>query len=265
MAQPAPIDGYDLYEFYYGEQHHPLYVGGQGPAVVVVHEIPGITPQVVYFADRLKDAGFTVYMPSLFGSPGKAVTPAYLSSSYAKVCISKEFRVLAANDSSPVTDFLRAVCRTAHKECGGPGVGAIGMCITGNFALSLLLDESVIAPVLAQPSLPVAQNPDARKGLHINEQELKQVKVRMEEEDIPLLGVRFTGDILCAGERFDRLREEFGDKFESIEIDSKLGNEHGIQRIAHSALTNDLVDAEGHPTRMALDRVLGFFDERLKI
>lgn len=264
MPQPAPIDGYELYEFYYGEQHHPLYVGGQGPAVVVAHEIPGITPQVVYFADRLKEAGFTVYMPSLFGVPGKAVNPSYLSSSYAKVCISKEFRVLAANDSSPVTDFLRAICRTAHKECGGPGVGAIGMCVTGNFALSLLLDESVIAPVLAQPSLPVAQTPEARKGLHVNEHELKQIKTRIQNEDIPLLGIRFTGDILCAGERFERLREEFGDKFESIEIDSKLGNEHGIQRIAHSALTNDLVDAEGHPTRMALDRVLGFFAERLK-
>ena len=264
MAGVPEITGYDLYEFYYGEQHYPLYVGGEGPAVVLVHEIPGITPQVVYFADRLKEAGFTVYMPSLFGKPGKAMTPAYLSQSYSKVCISKEFRVLAANETSPITDFLRAVCRTAHAECGGQGVGAIGMCVTGNFALSLLLDESVIAPVLSQPSLPITQTPAGRRGLHMNDSDLKAVKQRMENEDIPLLGLRFTGDVLCAGERFDRLREEFGERFESIEIDSTLGNEHGIHRIAHSVLTNDLVDAEGHPTRTALDRVLNFFDERLK-
>lgn len=264
MAKPAQIKGYNLYEFYHGEQHYPLYVGGEGPAVVVVHEIPGITPQVIYFADRLVEAGFTVYMPSLFGTPGKEFGPAYLSQSYARACISKEFRVLAANESSPVTDFLRAVCRKAHKECGGSGVGAIGMCLTGNFALSLMLDESVIAPVLSQPSLPVAQTEAARRGLHINDDDLAVVKQRVEKDGIPILGLRFTGDVLCAGERFERLREEFGTQFEGIEIDSELGNEHGIHRFAHSVLTNDLVDAEGHPTRAALNRVLDFLSQRLK-
>ncbi len=264
MATPVDIKGYDLYEFYHGDRHYPLYVGGEGPAVVVAHEIPGITPQVVYFADRLKEAGYTVYMPSLFGTPGKAVSAAYIGQSYARVCISKEFRVLAANQSSPITEYLRAVCRAAHKECGGPGVGAIGMCVTGNFALSLLLDKSVIAPVLSQPSLPVTQTAKGRRGLHISKVDLDKVKQRMDSEDLTLLGLRFSNDILCAGERFDRLREEFGERFDSVEIDSSSGNEHGIQLLAHSVLTNDLVDAEGHPTRQALDKVLAFLAQRLK-
>lgn len=263
MAELPEINGYELYEFYHAGKHHPLYVGGQGPAVLLVHEIPGITPQVIYFADRLRKEGFTVYMPCLFGKPGKPLSPAYLADAYARVCVSREFKVLAANESSPITEYLRAVARTAHKECGGPGVGAIGMCLTGNFALSLMLDESVIAPVLSQPSLPVGNSAKAKAGLHISEVDLDKVKRRMRAEDIPLLGLRFTADPLCPGQRFERLQQEFGEQFEGIEIDSSLGNPHGINRLAHSVLTNDLVDNEGHPTHAALERVVSFFHERL--
>lgn len=264
MSKAVPIEGYQLSEFFYGDSHYPLYVGGEGPAVLVVHEIPGITPQVIYFANRLKAEGFTVYMPSLLGTPGKPASASYVSQSMARACISKEFRVLAANESSPVTHFLRAVCRKAHKECGGEGVGALGMCLTGNFALSLMLDESVIAPVLSQPSLPALNTYAGKQGLHISDDDLRVVKQRVNEEGIPVLGLRFTGDFMCPGERFERLREEFGTQFESIEIDSTLGNEHGVHRLAHSVLTADLIDAEGHPTRVALDRVLSFFTQRLK-
>jgi dienelactone hydrolase len=170
--------------------------------------------------------------------------------------------VLAADASSPITDWLRALCRRAHAECGGRGVGALGMCLTGNFALALMVDPSVRAPVLSQPSLPLPLGAARRAGLHLAPADLERVRERA-AGGCGVLGLRFTHDPLCPAERFARLRRELGAGFEAIEIDSGPGNPHGIRRVAHSVLTEDLVDETGHPTRQALDRVLGFFRERL--
>jgi dienelactone hydrolase len=136
------------------------------------------------------------------------------------------------------------------------------MCLTGNFALSLMVDESVMAPVLSQPSLPFPVTASHRRALHLSEQDLAVVKGRV-RTGCRVLGLRFTHDPLCPPERFERLRDELGDGFEAVEIDSGPGNPHGIGRMAHSVVTIDLVDQEGHPTRDALDRVLALFRERL--
>jgi dienelactone hydrolase len=233
---------------------------GRGPGVVVMHEVPGITPPVADFARRVADAGFTVYAPHLFGTPGKAETVPYALASMLRCCVSREFKVLAANQSSPITDWLRALCRHAHAECGGPGVGAIGMCMTGNFALALMVDESVLAPVLSQPSLPAPWTRAQREGLHLSPAD--RVK-RRAAAGCSVLAMRFTHDPLCRAERFERLRRELGPAVETIEIDSGPGNPHGLPQTAHSVVTRELVDREGHPTRAALERVLGFFRERL--
>lgn len=180
----------------------------------------------------------------------------------ARACISREFHVFARNESSPITDWLRALCRRAHEECGGPGVGAIGMCLTGNFALSLMVDESVMAPILSQPSLPFGVSAAHRAALHLSQSDLEIVKKRA-NEGCGVLALRFTADPMCPGERFERLREELGDGFEAIEIDSSPDNPHGIGRMAHSVVTTDLVDEDGHPTQAALHRVLEVFRERL--
>lgn len=240
-----------------------VYRRGSGPGVVVIHEVPGITPEVAGFARRVADAGFCVYLPCLFGSPGRPFSLPYVAGQMARACISREFTVLARRASSPITDWLRALCRRAHAECGGPGVGAIGMCLTGNFALARMLDESVMAPVLSQPSLPLGVTASHRAALHLSDEDLGAVKKRV-SQGCPVLGLRFSADPLCSGTRFDTLRRELGDGFEAIEIDSGRGNRHGIPRTAHSVVTLDLVDEAGHPTREALDRVLSFFAERLR-
>jgi dienelactone hydrolase len=169
---------------------------------------------------------------------------------------------LASNRSSPITAWVRALARRVHEECGGPGVGAIGMCLTGNFALAMMLDDCLLAPVLSQPSLPFPLGAERRAGLHVSPEELAAAR-RRAQAGTPILGLRFTHDPMCPPQRFETLRREFGERFEAIEIDSSPGNPHGIPRTAHSVVTKDLVDTEGHPTRAALDRVLGFFRERL--
>src|SRR4028118_195723 len=130
-------------------------VSGSGPAVIVMPEMPGISPHVARFGRWVRDAGFTVFMPSLFGRDGAVATAEEGAAVFQKACVSAEFRALAANQSSPVTQWLRGLARLVHEECGGPGVGAIGMCFTGNFALTMMLEPAVLAPVLSRPSLPL--------------------------------------------------------------------------------------------------------------
>ena len=130
-----------------------MYHRGTGPCVLVAPEIPGITPTVAHFADRLVDRGFSVAIASLFGTPGDRHQRRALGV-IAKACVSREFHVLATRDSSPATAWLRALARDLHRHHGGPGVGFVGMCFTGGFGLAMLLDDTVVAPVLSQPSLP---------------------------------------------------------------------------------------------------------------
>jgi dienelactone hydrolase len=263
MRAMTTLDGFDTTEFSHAGATRTVFRRGAGPGVVVMHEIPGITPEVAGFARRVADAGFSVWLPWMFGEPGRPLSTPYMLGSMARACVGREFSVLARNASSPITDWLRALCRRAHAECGGPGVGALGMCLTGNFALALMVDESVMAPVLSQPSLPFPLSKSHREALHLSDADLSVVKRRV-REGCPVLGMRFTADPLCPGDRFERLRRELGAGFEAIEIDSRPGNPHGIPRTAHSVVTKDLVDEAGHPTRAALERVLGFFAERLK-
>ncbi len=257
------LEGFEAFAFSDKGTTRTVYRRGSGPGVVIMHEIPGITPPVAAFARRVADAGFTAFLPHMFGTPGKPFSVGYVVGQMARACISREFSVLARRRSSPITDWLRALCRQAHAECGGPGVGAIGMCLTGNFALALMVDEAVMAPVLSQPSLPFGVTPSHRAALHLSDDDLEVVKRRV-KEGCPVLGLRFTADPLCPGARFDTLLRELGPGFEPIEIDSARGNPYGIPRIAHSVVTQDLVDEEGHPTRQALERVLTFFGERLR-
>jgi dienelactone hydrolase len=256
------LEGFTETSFTHDYRARTVYKRGDGPAVVVIHEIPGITPEVARFATRVADAGFAVYMPHLFGTPGRPFSMPYAVGVLLECCVSREFSVLAANESSPITDWLRALARSANAETGHRGVGAIGMCLTGNFALAMALDDAVLAPVLSQPSLPFPLSKARRAGLHLSDEGLVTLKKRA-AGGLGVLGLRFSRDPSCPGERFQRLRDELGPAFEGVEIDSSPGNLHGIRRSAHSVVTKDLIDREGHPTREAVDRVIGFFRERL--
>jgi dienelactone hydrolase len=257
------LEGFEQFPFTHGGETRTVYRRGSGPGVVVMHEIPGITPQVAEFSRRVADDGFTVYMPHMFGTPGKPLSIPYALGQMARACVSREFKVFAKGESSPITDWLRSLCRHAHAECGGPGVGAIGMCLTGNFALALMVDPSVMAPVLSQPSLPFPITASHRAAIHLSEGDLQTVK-RRAGEGCGVLGLRFTADPMCPRERFETLRRELGVGFEGIEIDSGPGNPNHLDRMAHSVVTTHLVDEEGHPTRQALERVLALFRERLR-
>ncbi|MDP0397898.1 dienelactone hydrolase family protein [Tsukamurella strandjordii] len=250
---------------------HDVYRKGTGPAVIVMAEIPGITPKVLDFARKLVDAGFTAVLPHLFGVPGLDADPrkvgikgtATAVASVAPLCVSKEFTILAVGKSSPVITWLRALARQEHERCGGKGVGAVGMCFTGGFALGMAVDDVLLAPVLSQPSLPLGITPSRRHNIDISPEDLETVKVRCAKQGLKVLGMRFTGDKMVPGERFAFLREQLGDAFIAVEIDDADANPDAPTP-PHSVLTEHLIDEPGQPTRAALDQVIDLMRSTLR-
>lgn len=240
-----------------------VYRRGNGPYVLLMHEMPGITPKVIQLANLVADDGFAVALPHMFGEVGRPFSLSYNTRELARACVRRELSLFARHEASPITDWLRELARSLHEESGGGGVGAIGLCITGNFALALMVEPWLMAPVLSQPSLPVGVTASHRRALHVSPSDLEVCRRRVHDEGVRVLGLRFSHDLLCPRARFDALREELGDGFEEIEIDSGPGNAHGLPRTAHSVLAHDFVDEAGHPTREALARVLSFLHAHL--
>jgi dienelactone hydrolase len=205
---------------------HETFRKGNGPVVIIVHEIPGITPSVEKFANEVVDAGFTVVMPLLVGTTDKAPSGKYLASSMLKICIAKEFTTLALNKTSPVIFWLRALAKQLHDELGGKGVGAIGMCFSGGFALGMMVDDIVVAPVLSQPSLPFAVGVKRSADLGLSPQDATRVAQRA-ADGCQVLGLRYNGDRLV-GTRFAELRKLLGDAFIAVEFESTKKSDHAV-------------------------------------
>jgi dienelactone hydrolase len=240
-----------LLEFWTAGSHtangvtHPTYRKGSGPGVIVIHEIPGITPKVIEFAEEVVAREFTVVMPSLFGRPESASTVVESVRTMARICVSKELSMFALGRTSPVATWLRSVARELHAQLGGPGVGAVGMCFTGGFALAMLADAPIAAPVLAQPAAPVPLGKARKADLGISRADLESVKAKV-TDGCQVLGLRYERDP-AVGTRFDTLRRELGGNFIAVEFPGRK----------HATLTE-------HRQQEGVDRVLAFFEEKLK-
>ena len=269
MAADDSLDAFERFEFTdpAGRWTRPVYRRGSGPAVIVIHEMPGLHPLVLRFASRIAAAGMTVFCPHLFGEAGREIRPLNSLGTMLKgICIRREFDVWATDRSSPIVDWLRALARQAHAECGGRGVGAVGMCFTGNFALAMMTEPAVVAPVLSQPSLPLPMGPGkARRGaaIGVSPAEIKCARQRMEDEDLTMLGLRFEGDSYVPPERFAALREALGPRFEGVTLDPKDAATNRLMPMAHSVLTLHLKDEDPDgPTKQLEQRVIAFFKQR---
>jgi dienelactone hydrolase len=238
------LDSWALGEHTYAGRAHPTYRKGTGPGVIVISEIPGITPAVIAFADEVVDAGFTVVMPHLFGTPGGANGALPVLRTLGAICVSRELSMLALGETQPVADWLRSLARELHAELGGPGVGALGMCFTGGFALAMMVDPAVAAPVLAQPSAPIAVTPRRSADVNLSPEDLAAVKQRA-AAGCQVLGLRYRSDPMV-GKRFTTLTRELGDAFLEVEFPGRR----------HATLTE-------HRQQEAVDRTLAFFREKL--
>ncbi len=264
MTSPeADLTGWSVAPFTGGGFTYDVYRKGEGPGVVLIPEMPGIHPGVLGLGNHLVDNGFTVATPSLFGTPGAPAMSARAVAMMVRGCVAKEFAAFATNADRPVAHFLRALARDLNEHTPGKGVGVIGECWTGGFALAAAVDESVLAPVLSQPSLPIGLTPSQRRDPGLSEAELKIIEQRAANEGLCAMGLRFSEDRLSPGARFKTLKARLGDAFEVIEIDSRKGNEYGFGRMAHSVLTLELREVDGHPAYEARKRVVAFLKTRL--
>jgi dienelactone hydrolase len=263
--QDDPLDDFEPRRITLDAVMRTVHVAGTGPAVIVMTEMPGISPQVARFARWVRDAGFTVFMPSLFGRDGAVPQAEEGVAVFRRACVSAEFRAFAADEASPVTQWLRALAKLAHGECGGPGVGAIGMCFTGNFALSMMLESSVLAPVLSQPSLPM----ETPAAIGIAPEELATIRQRLERDDLTVMAYRFEGDRFCTAQRFAAYKQALGDRFVARVLPDSAANPNPppffkhVVASPHSVVTAHLIDEAGQPTLAARDEILAFFSRRL--
>ena len=246
-----------------GGYTHNIYRKGAGPGVVLIPEIPGIDPAVLALGHHLVDNGFTVAIPSLFGEPGKPKTVGYTLASITRACVAREFAAFATNKQRPVSQFLRALARDLNASTPGKGVGVIGECFTGGFALAAAVDDSVLAPVLSQPSVPLPLGRARRSDPGLSESELTTVADRCAHDGLCAMGLRFSEDNIVPRERFAVLKERLGDAFEVIEIDSRPGNKGGFGKMAHSVLTDEIREVDGQPAYEARKRVVESLTERL--
>ncbi|WP_414939119.1 dienelactone hydrolase family protein [Amycolatopsis sp. cmx-11-51] len=243
-----------------------VYVAGSGPAVVLMPEMPGISPDVLRFARWVRGAGFTVFVPSLFGTDGAYPTAEAGQQVARRACVSAEFRAFAGGGTSPVSTWLRGLARLAHAECGGPGVGTIGLCFTGNFALTMALEPAVIAPVVNHPSLPL----DDPGGLELGDEDALAIRDRVLRDGLTVLAYRFEGDRWCTGQRFAAYQALLGAAFDGRVLPSSAANTdpppffRDVVGTPHSVVTAHFVDAEGHPTVRARDEILAYLSDRLR-
>ena len=228
---------------------HDIYNRGSGTPVVLIQELPGIGQETLALADRLIDAGHEVVIPHLFGPIGKIS----IGGNLARVmCMRKEFRLMASNASSPISDWLRLLCREVRDSRGADGVGVIGMCLTGNFAITLIGDDSVLAAVASQPAMPFFK----QGALHMSPKEIADSRRALETKG-PMRVLRFEDDPLSTVEKSECIKRTFNDNgYERV-------REIVIPGKGHSVLTLDFVDEAGHPTRDALENVLAYFSARL--
>ncbi|ADU47431.1 dienelactone hydrolase family protein [Intrasporangium calvum] len=223
---------------------YDTYRRGRGPGIVVVHESPGLTPEVIEFGDELVQSGFTVVLPHLFGSAHAPPRTWEAARVVPRLCVTREFTMFATGVSAPLAEWLRSLARELHAGAGGPGVGAIGMCVTGGFALAMMVDPVVVAPVVAQPATPLPLGARRAADVNLSPDDLAAVQERV-AHGCPVLGVRYRRDWVT-GTRFETLRRELGDGFISVELDGA----------GHATLTD-----HRHPT--AVVRVVDFLRERL--
>ncbi|RZU18573.1 dienelactone hydrolase family protein [Kribbella rubisoli] len=244
-----------------------VHVTGSGPAVVVMPEMPGISPDVARLARWVRDAGFTVFVPSLFGVDGAYPTAEDGEAIIRRACVSAEFSAFAGGGTSPVSAWLRGLARIAHDEAGGAGVGAIGLCFTGNFALTMALEPAVIAPVVNHPSLPL----DAPGELELSPADADALAERFQREDLQVLAYRFQGDRWCTGQRFAAYQRLLGDAFLGRVLPADAANPdpppffRDVVGCAHSVVAAHFVDETGHPTVQARDEILAFLTTKLLV
>ena len=229
--------------------------------VILMHELPSITPQVMYFARVITGAGFKVYLPSFLGRPGKV--PNLIDQGWAvtQACVRSEFGALVSGDQTRrAVKWVRALAQTASG--GRPGsVGVIGLCLTGGFALAAAVDPAVGAAMACEPSLPVKHD----SHIDLSPENQRALRARLDQDAVGALVYRFEGDVLSPCPRLRRYGETLGPRLRSRCIpDTAADPEFKSRYDHHSVMTNHLLEGPGSLTQAARDELIAVLQWRLR-
>lgn len=215
VRRERQIGRFDQFFFSSGRIAHPVYYAGdqEAPPVLLLPEIAGFSPGLRMFAERLIEARFRIFLPWLFGPLGKRAP----LRNAMRLCVSREFANLRGGVSSPITTWLRALTAHISQHSGGKRVGAIGMCLTGAFAIPLVIDPHVVAAVAAQPAVPLSPlfltlgigSEGRMSQLNVSDSEIAEARARLDAGHTHLLAVRCRSDRICPRAKIERLRREF--------------------------------------------------------
>lgn len=221
-----------------GDIAHPVYSAGKGAPVIVLHELPGMMPECLDLGLILAER-FRVHLPLLLGRPGEFA----MGRNLVRLCVSREIYAFAAHRTSPLVSWVRALCRHVHEESGA-GVGVVGMCLTGGFALATIADETVIASVVAQPALPLMVH---KAALGISPEDETAIRRRVAALGPGcVLALRYAADKIGPRAKIDAMRALIGEGLRELEFEGD----------AHATLT-----VHRHP--QALWETVSFLSERL--
>jgi dienelactone hydrolase len=186
---------------------HDVWRAGTGPAVIVVHELPGLDHAVVAVAERIRREGFSVVLPDLLppilGRRSVVVNG-------PRICVAREFWAFALGYDRPVTRWLQALATAEHGRLAGPGVGIVGMCLSGGFALAAAARAPISVAIAAEPSLPFRWRPGAPRDLGMSAEAEADLARRSADGDVCVRAFRYDGDRIAPPERMVRLKELLG-------------------------------------------------------
>jgi len=246
--------GFHAFAFEAGGCTKTVFAGGQGRAVLLMHDVAGLTPGCIALAERFARGGLRVYMPLLFGWPGQSSRVL----GFGQAALSRNFNLFADEGTSALTDWLRPLCREISARDHGHRIGVVGMGITGSLAFSLLMESCVAAAVASHPSTPFPLADRSRTYLGIPEEHLVNLRTR---SDVRMLGWRFSEDRLCPPQRFRRLAQLMGRRFDGREILSGEGT--AFAATAHAVLGSR--NPHTPPIPDAIERTTRFLVARLAV
>jgi dienelactone hydrolase len=254
----------------------PVFHAGVGPCLLLMHELPGLAQPCVDFARRLVARDFHVFMPLLVGVPLQH-TPTL---NIARLCISREFDHLRTGITTPIVAWLRHLAAHIGEEFGQRRIGAVGMCLTGAFAISLLIEPNVQAAVASQPGMPFSLthllfgprfgHGEWERRLNISDDDV-EAAARAVEGGKGLMIQRFADDRICPFARVERLARALPDHVQLYPAEPTSPLRPQSSRPPHAMLTEEFdavhsrhsVPADD-PTERALKRVVSFFEAHLR-
>lgn len=252
---------YHRYRFEHGKISHDVWWRGDGPPVLLLHEMGGLDRRTIKLAEEIREAGFRVVAPVMVGPARDEPSMAGLAANMVRICVSWEVVALGQRRTSPIVGWLLALARAEQLATGGRLVGVVGMCMSGGFALGTAIDPSVGVAVVSQPSLPIAWNvfgllPGQKRDLGVSDADLGRLRRRRDAGELCIRALRYEDDGLSPGDRLERLKTELGDAVSLEQIPSRESGDHPVLTDAAAADGSD--DA-----RAALQRTIALLKERL--